>query len=62
MLENTRVHACTHSLRSIYDLYCDYVQKNPFHEVDQVIKSDLFDQNLFATISAINKRLGASVT
>lgn len=46
----------------IYELYCDFVQKNPFHEVDQVIKSDLFDQNLFTAISAINKRLGASVT
>jgi hypothetical protein len=30
----------------IYRLYCDYVMKNPFHEAEQVIKSDLFDEKL----------------
>ncbi len=27
----------------VYRLYCDYVLKNPFHEAEQVIKSELFD-------------------
>ena len=40
----------------MYDLYCDYVQKNPFHESDQVVKSELFDTNLYAAIAALNAR------
>lgn len=38
-------------LISAYDIYCDYVMKNPFYTYEQVIKCDLFDQgikNLFA--------------
>ncbi|KAK2077113.1 hypothetical protein QBZ16_004747 [Prototheca wickerhamii] len=42
----------------IYDLYTDYVLKNPFHEMDQVVKSDLFDSHLSAAVSAYNKRYG----
>ncbi|GAB4817506.1 hypothetical protein N2152v2_004552 [Parachlorella kessleri] len=40
----------------VYELYGDYVLKNPFHEMDQVIKSELFDQNLVAAIGSINRR------
>lgn len=32
--------------RDVYRLYCDYVLKNPFHEAEQVIKSDLFDRRI----------------
>ncbi len=42
----------------VYELYGDYVLKNPFHEMDQVIKSELFDQNLVAAIGSINRRWG----
>ena len=45
--------------RSIYELYCDYVLKNPFHEMDQVIKSELFDAALAAAIGGANRRWGA---
>ena len=30
----------------IYELYSDYVLKNPFYELDQVIKCDLFDESV----------------
>ena len=33
-------------LRKVYELYADYVLKNPFYELDQVIKCDLFDLHL----------------
>jgi hypothetical protein len=45
---------------SVYELYTDYVNKNPFHEIDQVIKSELFDQNLLATVAAVNRRFKAA--
>mmetsp|Transcript_10232 Transcript_10232/g.20047 ORF Transcript_10232/g.20047 Transcript_10232/m.20047 type:complete len:134 (-) Transcript_10232:206-607(-) len=38
-------------LRSVYELYADYVLKNPFYELDQVIKCDLFDIHLDALVS-----------
>ena len=47
--------------RSVYELYCDYVLKNPFHEMDQVIKSELFDQNLLALLAAVNRRWGVGL-
>uniref|UniRef100_A0A6S8MUJ1 Trafficking protein particle complex subunit n=1 Tax=Dunaliella tertiolecta TaxID=3047 RepID=A0A6S8MUJ1_DUNTE len=33
-------------LRRIYEVYSDYVLKNPFYEVEQVIKCELFDEHL----------------
>jgi trafficking protein particle complex subunit 4 len=30
----------------IYELYSDYVLKNPFYEVEQVIKCELFDEHV----------------
>lgn len=33
-------------LRGIYDLYVDYVLKNPFFEMDMPIRCDLFNKNL----------------
>ena len=44
---------------SVYGLYCDYVLKNPFHEVDQVIKSELFDLGLVDAVTALNRRWAA---
>ena len=46
----------------VYDLFCDYVQKNPFHESDQVVKSELFDTNLVKALTAMNRRWAAMQT
>lgn len=43
---------------SVYDLYADYVLKNPFYEVDMPIRVELFDQNLLQVITAIHRRFG----
>jgi trafficking protein particle complex subunit 4 len=45
----------------VYELYCDYIMKNPFHEVDQVVKSELFDTNLINKMKAVNQRYQAAV-
>ena len=45
----------------MYELYCDYVLKNPFHEMDQVIKSEQWDTNLTAALSAANRRWGVGL-
>ena len=34
-------------LKNIYDLYVDYVLKNPFYEVEMPIRCELFELNLF---------------
>eukprot|EP00697_Spironema_sp_BW2_P009153 gnl/Spiro4/23958_TR11865_c0_g1_i1.p1 gnl/Spiro4/23958_TR11865_c0_g1~~gnl/Spiro4/23958_TR11865_c0_g1_i1.p1 ORF type:complete len:157 (+),score=42.55 gnl/Spiro4/23958_TR11865_c0_g1_i1:58-471(+) len=33
-------------LHQVYELYSDYVLKNPFHTLDMPVKSELFDLNL----------------
>ncbi|KYQ90864.1 trafficking protein particle complex subunit 4 [Tieghemostelium lacteum] len=33
-------------LRGIYELYADYVLKNPFYEIEMQIRCDLFDYKL----------------
>lgn len=43
---------------TVYSLYNDYVLKNPFYEVEMPVRCELFDLNLFATISAIHRRWG----
>eukprot|EP00741_Cyanophora_paradoxa_P016592 tig00020930_g16022.t1 len=41
-------------LRAIYELYADYVLKNPFYDIDQVIKNcDLFELNLEKLIAEV---------
>ena len=42
----------------MYELYCDYVLKKPFDELDQVVKGELFDTGLTAAIGAANRRWG----
>lgn len=37
----------------VYRLYCDYVLKNPFHEAEQVIKSELFDGKIVELLQRI---------
>jgi|EP01043_Picozoa_sp_COSAG02_P069069 hypothetical protein len=38
-------------LQRIYVLYSDFVMKNPFHQLDMPIRSELFDINLAALIA-----------
>jgi hypothetical protein len=38
------------TLLKIYALYCDYVLKNPFYEVEMPIRVELFDSKLLALI------------
>ena len=45
-------------VRRIYDLYTDFVLKNPFYEVEMPIRCELFDTNLFATIGMLHRRWG----
>lgn len=42
----------------IYDLYSDYVLKNPFYEVEMPIKCELFDQHLLELVRTTHARLG----
>ncbi len=42
----------------MYDLYADFVLKNPFYEVEMPIRCELFDQHLFTTITAVHRRWG----
>ena len=39
------------TLKSVYELYGDYVLKNPFYEIDQPIRCELFEQQLTALVS-----------
>ena len=38
-------------LQRIYVLYSDFVMKNPFHQLDMPIRSELFDLHLDALIA-----------
>ncbi len=42
-------------LRTVYELYADYVVKNPFYEIDMPIKCDLFEQHLQTFIKNVNR-------
>ena len=37
-------------LYSIYESYSDYVLKNPFYEIDQPIRCELFDEQLTSLV------------
>lgn len=39
-------------MKRIYDLYSDFVMKNPFHTPEMPIRSDQFDQSLLKFINA----------
>ena len=49
-------HIC--ALGRVYDLYTDFVLKNPFYEVEMPVRCELFDQNIFATIGMLHRRWG----
>jgi len=43
-------------LRRIYDLYADYVMKNPFYALEMPIRCDMFDRKLASYVREINSR------
>ncbi|CEJ90722.1 Putative Sybindin-like family protein [[Torrubiella] hemipterigena] len=44
------------TIRKIYDLYADYVMKNPFYSLDMPIRCDMFERKLSSYIREINSR------
>lgn len=43
-------------MRKIYDLYADYVMKNPFYSLEMPIRCEIFDRKLLSYIREINNR------
>jgi trafficking protein particle complex subunit 4 len=44
------------TIRRIYEMYCDYVMKNPFYQLEMPVRCDLFDRKLNSHIREINNR------
>ncbi|KAI0815623.1 Sybindin-like protein [Xylaria sp. FL0064] len=42
------------AMRKVYDLYADYVTKNPFYQLEMPIRCDTFDRKLNSYIREIN--------
>ncbi len=43
-------------LKTVYELYADYVMKNPFYEVEMPIHCDLFSVNLDKVVTETSKQ------
>lgn len=43
-------------IRKTYDLYSDYVMKNPFYSLEMPIRCEIFDRKLLSYIREINNR------
>ncbi|OQR88577.1 trafficking protein particle complex subunit 4 [Thraustotheca clavata] len=43
-------------LRQIYEIYADYVLKNPFYELEMPIRCSLFNANLKLLVDRVNAR------
>ncbi|KAK3394048.1 Sybindin-like protein [Podospora didyma] len=44
------------TIRRIYEMYSDYVMKNPFYQLEMPIRCDMFDRKLLSYIREINNR------
>ena len=42
-------------LRKIYELYADFVLKNPFYSLEMPIRCELFDTNLQGLLEQVEK-------
>lgn len=42
----TSVSECESSFKKIYDIYSDYVGKNPFYELDMPIRLETFENEI----------------
>ena len=43
-------------LRKIYELYADYVMKNPFYQMEMPIRCEAFDRKLAGYLRPLNSR------
>ncbi|KAK5654946.1 hypothetical protein OQA88_6703 [Cercophora sp. LCS_1] len=44
------------TIRRVYEMYSDYVMKNPFYQLEMPIRCDIFDRKLSSYIREINNR------
>ncbi|KAL2020687.1 hypothetical protein VTK56DRAFT_8083 [Thermocarpiscus australiensis] len=44
------------TMRRVYEMYTDYVMKNPFYQLEMPIRCDMFDRKLSSYIREINNR------
>ncbi|KAK0656167.1 cis-golgi transport protein particle complex subunit [Cercophora newfieldiana] len=44
------------TIRRVYEMYSDYVMKNPFYQLEMPIRCDMFDRKLLSYIREINNR------
>ncbi|ETS86751.1 hypothetical protein PFICI_00579 [Pestalotiopsis fici W106-1] len=42
------------TMRKVYELYADYVMKNPFYQLEMPVRCDMFDRKLNSYIREIN--------
>jgi len=44
------------TMRRVYEMYSDYVMKNPFYQLEMPIRCDMFDRKLSSYIREINNK------
>jgi len=44
------------TIRRIYEMYSDYVMKNPFYQLEMPVRCDMFERKLLSYIREINNR------
>ncbi|KAK4449521.1 Sybindin-like protein [Podospora aff. communis PSN243] len=44
------------TIRRVYEMYADYVMKNPFYQLEMPVRCDMFDRKLLSYIREINNR------
>lgn len=44
------------TIRKIYELYADFVMKNPFYQMEMPVRCEAFDRKLGAYIRPLNSR------
>ena len=44
------------TIRRVYEMYSDYVMKNPFYQLEMPVRCDMFDRKLLSYIREINNR------
>ncbi|KAK3298901.1 Sybindin-like protein, partial [Chaetomium fimeti] len=44
------------TIRRVYEMYADYVMKNPFYQLEMPVRCDMFDRKLGSYIREINNR------
>ncbi|KAK7204018.1 Sybindin-like protein [Myxozyma melibiosi] len=54
LISDPRQQSSDTILRRIYELYADYVIKNPFYQIEMPVRCELFDRHLAAYIKAIS--------